>query len=61
MTKHTWRGAVFNTRQLADKIWFELSLWSAIVAALTRALFGIGLLIGHGVLIAYLRVRPMRR
>lgn len=53
-----WWRAMYKTHQLADQIWFELLLWSGIVAAVTRALFSIGALIGYGIMIAYLRIRP---
>jgi hypothetical protein len=53
-----WWAAVFNTYPLADKTWFKSLLWGGIVAAVTSPLFGIGALIGLGVMIAYLRVGP---
>jgi hypothetical protein len=53
-----WWGAVFNTSRLADKTWFTRLLWSGIVAAVTSPLFGLGALIGLGVMIAYLRGGP---
>jgi hypothetical protein len=53
-----WWGAVFNTSRLADKTWFQLLLWSGIVAVVTSPLFGLGALIGLGVMVAYLRAGP---
>ena len=53
-----WWGTVFNTHPLADKIWLELLLWRGIVTAMARAFFGIGALVGRGVMIAYLRAGP---
>jgi hypothetical protein len=53
-----WWAALFNTHRLADKTWFKLLLWSGIVGVITSALFGIGVLIGLGVMIAYLVAGP---
>lgn len=53
-----WWAAVFNTHRLLDKTWFKLLLWSGIIAVVISPLFGIGLLIGLGVMIAYLIAGP---
>lgn len=46
---------LFNAHRLADKTWFNVLLWSDIVATVLMALFGLGAVILLGVGIAYLR------
>jgi hypothetical protein len=53
-----WWGAIFNTRQLADKTWFHRLLWGGVAAAVTTALFGFGALVLAVVLFAYWRSAP---
>jgi hypothetical protein len=53
-----WFGALFNTHQLADRSWFNVLLWSGIVGIATSPVFGVGALIGFGVLIAYVLAGP---
>lgn len=53
-----WWGAIFNTHLLADRSWFKVLLWSGIIGVATSPLFGVGALIGFGVLIAYVLAGP---
>jgi hypothetical protein len=53
-----WIGAVLNTRQLADKRWFNAVLWGGIAGVATMPLFGLGALIAGGVLMADLVAGP---
>lgn len=53
-----WWAAIFNTRRLADKTWFNILAWSGIVATLTMPLFGLGVLIAAAVGIAYRSTAP---
>jgi hypothetical protein len=53
-----WWGAIFNTHELADKTWFNVLLWSGIISVVTAPLFGVGAVIGFGVLIAYVLAGP---
>jgi hypothetical protein len=53
-----WWGAIFNAHKLADKTWFNVLLWSGIIGVVTAPLFGVGAVIGFGVLIAYVLAGP---
>jgi hypothetical protein len=53
-----WWGAVFSSHRLPDQRWFTLLAWSGIIGALTMPLFGLGVLIAEGMLIAYLIAGP---
>ena len=53
-----WWAAMFNARQLADRTWFSVLVWGAIVATLTMPLLGLGALIAAGVGIAYRQAAP---
>jgi hypothetical protein len=53
-----WLAALFNVRLLADKTWFNVLLWTGIVAILTMPLFGLGALIAAAVGAAYLAAAP---
>jgi hypothetical protein len=53
-----WWGAIFNTHLLADRSWFKVLLWSGIIGFATSPLFGVGALVGFGVLIAYVLAGP---
>jgi hypothetical protein len=53
-----WWAAIFNTRRQADRTWFNVLVWSGIVATLTMPLFGLGALIAAGVGIAYRSAAP---
>jgi hypothetical protein len=53
-----WWGAIFNTHLLADRSWFKVLLWSGIIGVATSPLFGVGALVGFGVLIAYVLAGP---
>jgi hypothetical protein len=53
-----WWGAIFNTHQVADRSWFNALLWSGIASVVTAPLFGIGAVVGFGVLIAYVLAGP---
>jgi hypothetical protein len=53
-----WWAAIFNSRRLADKTWFNVLVWSGIVATLTMPLFGLGALIAAAVGIAYRSAAP---
>jgi hypothetical protein len=53
-----WWGGIFNTHLLTDRSWFKVLLWSGIIGVVTAPLFGVGALIGFGVLIAYVLAGP---
>ena len=53
-----WMAALFNVHLLADKTWFNVLLWTGIVAILTMPLLGLGALMAAGVGIAYLAAAP---
>ena len=53
-----WVAALFNVHLLADKTWFNVLLWTGIVAILTMPLLGLGALIAAAVGIAYLAAAP---
>jgi hypothetical protein len=56
-----WWGAVFNSHRLPDQRWFKLLAWSGIIGVITMPLFGLGVLIAEGMLIAYLIAGPDRK
>jgi hypothetical protein len=53
-----WWEAVFNSHRLPDQRWFKFLAWSGIIGAITMPLFGLGVLIAEGMLIAYLIAGP---
>ena len=50
-----WWGAIFNTDRLRDRSWFRRLVWSGIVSVVGSPLFGIGPLLGLGVMVSFLR------
>lgn len=53
-----WVAALFNVHLLADRTWFNVLLWTGIVAIFTMPLLGLGALIAAAVGIAYLAAAP---
>jgi hypothetical protein len=53
-----WWGALFNSRELANKTWFNVLLWSGIVGTALWFPFGEGALISGAGLIVYLIAAP---
>lgn len=53
-----WVGALMNSRQLADRSWFNAILSSGVIGLLALPLFGLGALVGGSAMLAYLVAGP---
>ena len=53
-----WIGAVINTNRLVNRTWFNVLLWCGIGGLVLGTLYGLGVLLWWGVMIAYLGNGP---
>jgi len=53
-----WIGAVINTSRLANRTWFNVLLWCGIGGLVLGMIYGLGILLWWGVMIAYLGNGP---
>jgi len=53
-----WWAALFNSHDLADKVWFKRLLWGGIVGTVLMPIFGLGAVIVAVVMIAYWHAAP---
>jgi hypothetical protein len=53
-----WIGAVINTSRLANRTWFNVLLWCGIAGLVLGTVYGLGILLWWGVMIAYLGNGP---
>jgi hypothetical protein len=53
-----WIGAVINTSRLVNRTWLNILLWCGIGGLLLGMVYGLGILVWWGVMIAYLGSGP---